>query len=63
MANRRRADQMAAIRRKLTLLYGRFDKAEAVWNYERSGIIQRRITRKLLELEDLDKIRSGVPLI
>ncbi len=62
MPNRRIVDQIAAIRRKLTALYGRFDRAEAVWNYEKSGIIQRRIARRLLELEDLDRIRSNVPL-
>ena len=55
-------DQIATIRRKLTELAGQFDRAEAVWNYEKSSIIKRRIARKLTELEILDKIRSGVPL-
>ena len=62
MINHRIADQIAAIKRNLIVLYGRFDRAEAVWNYEKSGIIQRRIARRLLELDDLDRIRSNVPL-
>ena len=56
------ADQIATIRRKLAELAGRFDRAEAVWNYERSSIIKRRIKQKLTELENLDKIRIGIPL-
>ena len=56
------ADQIATIRRKLAELKGRFDRAEAVWNYKRSSIIKSRIKRKLTELENLDKIRSGEPL-
>lgn len=62
MTQHRNVDQAAKIRRKLTELYGRFDRAEAVWNYEKSGIIQRRIARRLLELEDLDTSPSSVPL-
>jgi len=56
------ADQIATIRRKLAELEGRFDRAEAVWNYEKSSIIKSRIKRKLTELENLDKTRSGEPL-
>jgi hypothetical protein len=62
MTKHRIADQIATIRRKLAELQSRFDRAEAVWNYERSSIIKRRIKRKLTELENLDRIRSGVPL-
>ena len=62
MINHRIADQIAAIKRNLIVLYGRFDRAEAVWNYEKSSIIKSRIKRKLTELENLDKTRSGEPL-
>jgi hypothetical protein len=62
MTKHRIADQIATIRRKLAELQSRFDRAEAVWNHERSSIIKRRIKRKLTELENLDRIRSGVPL-
>ena len=62
MTKHRIADQIAAIRRRLTELERGCVRAEAVWNYEKSSVIKRRIARKLTELENLGKICSGVPL-
>jgi len=55
------ARQIGTIRRRLTVLAGQFDRAEAVWNYEKSSIIKRRIARKQTDLENLEKIHTDVP--
>jgi hypothetical protein len=56
MTKHRITDQIAAIRRRLTELEEGCVRAEAVWNYEKSSVIKRRIARKLTELANLDKI-------
>ena len=62
MTKHRIADQIAAIRRRLTELEEGCVRAEAVWNYEKSSVIKRRIARKLTELQNLDAVHSGVLL-
>ena len=62
MEGQRIIDEITKVRRKLIELENARVQAEAAGNVAKSSDIQRRISQKLVELENLMKIAPGEPL-